>query len=160
MGPSNGLLCEDGSFSHHRNPHRFLQSEVLRLPFPTLEPWVAWSVSLPSCSSWFIHMQMWDHLLHQPQPRLSWSSRRHYAMSPLRPSCLSLPLLPVWMNVSSLTPWLLDFHTVWFSGSSGYFFFVFKLVVVLLLVVWGSKMYLPTPSSWPEVHFSSLSFFG
>ena len=28
------------------------------------------------------------------------------------PSCLSPPILPVWMNVSSLTPWLLDFHTV------------------------------------------------
>ena len=28
------------------------------------------------------------------------------------PSCSSPPLLPVWMNVSSLTPWLSDFHTV------------------------------------------------
>ena len=32
-----------------------------------------------------------------------------------------LPLLPVWMNVSSLTPWMSDFHTVWFYGSSGCF---------------------------------------
>ena len=28
------------------------------------------------------------------------------------PSCLSPPLLLVWMNVSSLSPWLSDFHTV------------------------------------------------
>ena len=42
----------------------------------------------------------------------------------LHPVCLSLPLLPVWMNVSSLTPWLLDFHTVWFSGSSGCLLFL------------------------------------
>ena len=28
------------------------------------------------------------------------------------------------MNVSSLSPWLLDFHTVWFSGSSGWFLFL------------------------------------
>ena len=28
------------------------------------------------------------------------------------PSCPSLPLLLVWMNFSSLTPWLSDFHTV------------------------------------------------
>ena len=37
--------------------------------------------------------------------------------------CLSIP---VCMNVSSLTPWLLDFHAVWFSGSSGccVFFFI------------------------------------
>ena len=33
--------------------------------------------------------------------------------------CPSPLLLPVWMNVSSLTPWLLDFHTVQFSVSSG-----------------------------------------
>ena len=40
------------------------------------------------------------------------------------PSCSSPPLLPVWMNVSSLTPWLLDFHTVRFSVSSGCFLFL------------------------------------
>ena len=28
------------------------------------------------------------------------------------PGCPSPPLLPVWMNVSSLSPWLSDFHTV------------------------------------------------
>ena len=35
----------------------------------------------------------------------------------------------------------------WQFGS----FFVFKFVVNLLLVVWGSKVYLPMPPSWPEV---------
>ena len=44
--------------------------------------------------------------------------------SPVCPSCLSLPLLPVWMNVSSLSPWLSDFHTVRFSVSSGCFLFL------------------------------------
>ena len=39
------------------------------------------------------------------------------------PSCPSPPLLPVWMNVSSLTSWLSDFHTVQFSISSGCFCF-------------------------------------
>ena len=38
------------------------------------------------------------------------------------PSCLSPPHLPLWMNVS-LIPWLSDFHSVWFSGSSGCFCF-------------------------------------
>ena len=38
--------------------------------------------------------------------------------------CESPPLLPVWMNVSSLTPWLPDFHTVRFSVSSGCFLFL------------------------------------
>ena len=54
-------------------------------------------------------------LLHNPPPRwVRWPP----------PGCLSPPLLPVWMNVSSLTPWLLDFHTVRFSVSSGCFLFL------------------------------------
>ena len=51
--------------------------------------------------------------VHQPPPCLESSL----------PSCPSLPLLPVWMNVSSLSPWLSDFHTVQFSVSSGCFCF-------------------------------------
>ena len=39
-GLSNELSCEAGSFSHHLIPHRFFQSEILRLYFPTQEPWV------------------------------------------------------------------------------------------------------------------------
>ena len=42
------------------------------------------------------------HWVCQPQPFCKSSS----------PSCLSLPLLPVWMNVFSLAPWFSDFHTV------------------------------------------------
>ena len=54
------------------------------------------------------------------------------------------------MNVSSLSPWLLDFHTVRFSVSSGGFFF-FLIVVILLLVVGGGTVCLPMPPSWMEV---------
>ena len=39
-------------------------------------------------------------------------------------TCLPLPLPPVWMNVSPLTPWLSDFHTVRFSSSSCYILFL------------------------------------
>ena len=38
--------------------------------------------------------------------------------------CLSPPLLPVWVNVSSVSPWLSDFHTVQLSVSSGCFLFL------------------------------------
>ena len=34
VGLSKKLSCEAGSFSCHLNPHRFFQSEVLRLYFP------------------------------------------------------------------------------------------------------------------------------
>ena len=86
-----------------------------------LEPWVTLSVLLPSCSSRFICMWMWDHLVPQPLPCFTSSL----------PGCLSLPLLLVCMNVSSLTPWLLDFHTVRFSVISGCFLFL-----NLLLFFW------------------------
>ena len=68
VGLFNELSCEPGSFSHHPNPYRFFQSEALRFYFPELEPWVAWSVLLSSCSSRFICMQMWDCPLCQPLP--------------------------------------------------------------------------------------------
>ena len=50
VGLSNELSCEVGYFSSC-SPHRFLPSEILRLYFLMLEPWIVWSVSLPSCSS-------------------------------------------------------------------------------------------------------------
>ena len=49
---------------------------------------------------------------------------RRLAMHPVCASCPSLPLLQVWMNVSSLAPWLSDFHAVHFSDSSGGFLFL------------------------------------
>ena len=47
----------------------------------------------------------------------------HYHTTSSLPQLSTLPFLPVWMNVSSLNPWLSDFHTSWFSGSSGCFLF-------------------------------------
>ena len=97
-----------------------------------LDPWVAWSIWLPSCFSLFICTQMWDCLVCQLPPHpvseqphcTSWSSSSCPAVSPLHPSCPSLPLLLVWMNVFSLTLWLSDFHTAQLSGSPGCFLFL------------------------------------
>ena len=86
----------------------------LRLYFPELEPWVAQSVSLPSWSSRFICKRMWGHPVRQPPPSRESSE----------PGCPPPPLLPFWVSVSSLTPWLLDFHTVPFSVSSACFLFL------------------------------------
>ena len=46
------------------------------------------------------------------------------AASPFHPGCPSPPLLPVWMNVSFLSPWLSYFHVVRVSLSSGCFLFL------------------------------------
>ena len=63
----------------------------------------------------------------RPTLHQSWSA------SPLHPSCLSSPLLPVWMNVSFLSTW---------CQTSLPFDFL------LVLVVRGGTVCLPTPPSW------------
>ena len=97
-----------------------------------LEPWVVQSVSLPSCSSQFICTRMWDCPLHQPpahrvhqllpclsatalpaqlhNPPHRWVCQLPPCSESSPPGCPSLVLLLIWM--SSLTPWLLDFHTI------------------------------------------------
>ena len=73
-------------------------------------------------------------------------------VSPVCPGCPSPPLLPVWMNVSSLSPWLSDFRTVRFSVSSGFFFFYFKLLLSFFLLCEEVQcVCLPTPPSWLEL---------
>ena len=131
MGLSNEVSCEPGSFSCCSKPHRFLQPEVLRPYFPRLEPWVVQSVSLPSCSSQFIHMQIWDCLLCQPPPTPVLQP------PPCRES--SLPQLPLSAPPTSLGERFFFISLVVRLPYSSIFwqfwlFFVFKFVVVLLVV--------------------------
>ena len=111
----------------------------LRLYFPALEPWVAWSASLPavppclsmcecgaagsaSTTLWGLVAEALPSPFHNPPPR--WVLQLPPCHKSSLPGCPSLPLLRVWMNVSSLSPWLSDFHTVQFSVSSGCFLFL------------------------------------
>ena len=139
MGLSNLYSCDTGSFSCCCNPHRFFSVRGFEALFSRTGALVVGSVSLPSCSSQFIHMQMWDRPLCQlaGPPATTWSQS-------------SPPLLPVWMNVSSLTPWLLDFHTVRFSGNSGYFVFLNLLLSFLWLCEEAKYIYL-------HLHLGSLT---
>ena len=66
------------------------------------------------------------------------------------PISVTLPLLPVWVNVVSLNPWLSNFHTAWFSDSSGCYLF-WDIVVILSVAERGGKVCLPMPPSWLEV---------
>ena len=123
MDLSNELSCEAGIFSCCcLNTHRCFQLEILRLYFPMLEPWVVWSVSVTSCSCWFICVRIWDSPGCKPLP--CWVCQPLPCHESSLPGCPAPPFLPVLMNVSSLTPWLLDFHTVQFSVSSGCFLFL------------------------------------
>ena len=158
MGLSSKLSCEAGSFSHCCKPHRFFQLEILRLYFPALEPWVARSALLPSCSSCIIHVSMGLPTLPataSPSPGLQPPPCRE----PSPPGCLSPPLLPVWMSVSSLTPWLSDFHTVRFSGSSGYILFLNLLLSVFWFCKEAQCVYLRLPLGQKLLH-SNLNISG
>ena len=148
MSPSNKLSCEAMSFSCCLNPHRFFQSEVLRLYFSCSVTLGCTICLAPQCSSWFTHTQVWYCPLHQPLLVLTQSSSCCLAVSPVCPSCPSLLLLLVWMNVSSLTPWLSDFHTVRFSVSSGYFLFLNLLLSFLWLCKEAQCIYLHVHLGW------------
>ena len=84
----------------------------------------------------------------------TWSSSNHLAAHPLCPCYPSPPLLSVWMNVSSLIPWLSDFYTVQFSGSSSYFLFL----SLLLSFFWLCKEAKCMPPSCPEVLNNTFLF--
>ena len=94
----------------------------LRLYFPTLELWVVCSVARSTSCCLARQLQLCPPC--STIRHLVGSASRHLASSPLCPGCPSPHLLPVWMNVSSLSPWLSDFHTVQFSVSSGCFLFL------------------------------------
>ena len=116
-------------------------SEVLRLYFTTLEPWVAWSAWLPRCSSWFICMQMRDCPFYELWPcHTSYLPRLPISNLPTSlDECLFFNSLVVRLQYS------LVFWQFWL-------FFVFKFVVVLLLVVWGGKVSWPMPPYWLVVY--------
>ena len=59
---------------------------------------------LPATTLWGLLAAAWPVPFHNPPPHCV------HQPPPCRQS--SPPLLPVWMNVSSLSPWLLGFHTV------------------------------------------------
>ena len=102
MGLSNRLSCETGSFFYNHNP----------FPHPT-DFTARGFESLISCTK-----TVGFAVCPTPQLFFLAYSSVNVGPSPMRSATLpypsfslppSLPLLPVWMNVS-LTPWLPDFH--------------------------------------------------
>ena len=91
--------------------------EVCFAPLPFLPVYLCENVG-----PWGLLAAAWPALFHHPPPR--WVRQPPPFLESFPPGCPSAPLLPVWMNVSSLTSWLLDFHTVQFSVSSGCFLFL------------------------------------
>ena len=100
-----------------------------------------WGFNFPC---WNSGLRGLSHSLVVP-PRLSthkcppWSTSHCLSVHLL---CLPPLFLPVWMNVSSLTPRLSDFHNVVFSSSSGCFCFFNWLVSFFWLGEEGKLLYL------------------
>ena len=118
-------------------PPRVFSIRGLRLYFPELEPWVVRSARSPAVPASLSKHECGasgsaSHLLVGsascslacPIPQSHWVHKPAPWLESSPSSCPCLPLLPVWKNVSSLTPWLSDFHTVRFSVSSGCFLFL------------------------------------
>ena len=141
------IFCEAGSFSCDCNPHRFLQPEILRLSFPAF---------------WDPRLHCLSHSLVIP-PGLS----THRCGK----SCPPATALP---TQSATFPGVL---CLFYQLDKGFFFnslvarlswslifwqfrllFVFKLVVILLLVVRGSEVFLHKPPSWLAAHLFSFFF--
>ena len=118
MGLSNELSCEAGSFSCCcLHPHRCFQSRGFISP--------GWNRGLWVCLTPQLFLPVYLHINVGPSCLQATASPGPpaTALSSL-PGCPSPPFLQVWMNVSSLTPWLSDFHTVQYSGRSVFFFLI------------------------------------
>ena len=127
MGLSSEFSCEAGSFSCCRLNPTGVFSQWFEALFPhtgTLGCGVCHPVHqlLPRRPAAALPTR-----LHNPPP--CWVCQPLPCCESSLPDRPSLPLLRVWVSVSSLSPWLLDFHTVRFSVSPGCsLFFVFKLL--------------------------------
>ena len=135
MPPSNRLSYETGNFSCSHNTHKFLRAEVLRLYYPSTD-----TLDCTVCLILQLFLLVYPHcnvgLLSQPAAAsLDLSDSCCFTTCILCLHCPSLPLLTVWMNVSSLTPCFLDFQYSSIFWQFWGFFVVVKLVVIFLLVV-------------------------
>ena len=135
----NELCCETRNFSHCLNPKGFYSQRFGGFISPHWNPGLQ-TFSLPSCSNWFILMQMWD----RPVATLpAWSSRHHLATCPLCPSDQSECFFFGSLVVS--LPYNLVFWQFWLF---------FKFVVFFLLVCKETKcIYLQLYLGWKS-HFS------
>ena len=105
-GPFKWTLLRNQPFLPLIPPHWVLKPEVMRLSLLDTGSfgWAVWSSAGIACTqgispkSYPPHVNMAPHI---PPPQLL---PLHTTLCPLHPSFLSLPLLPIWMDMESLNP--------------------------------------------------------
>ena len=151
MGLSNDLSCEAGSFSHPQPSHVFSVRG-----FEALFPQTG-TLGCGVCLTSQLFLPVYPHanvgLPSMPAATLPTPVFQPLPCCESSPSsCLSLPLLPMWMNVFSLTPWLLGFHKVQFSVSSGCILFLNLLLSFFWLCEEAKYIYLCFHLGWKTIN--------
>ena len=142
VGLSNQLSCEAGSLSHCRSTPTRVFNQRFEASLPSVGA-LGCAVCLAPQLLLLVYLDV-----NVGPPSLPATTLLQVLFAQLPVSALP----PVWVSVSSLTPWLLNFRTVRLDFLSDLVVFCFE-IVVLLLVVRGGTVCLSTPPSWPEVLF-------
>ena len=147
MSFSNGRSCETGSFSCLHNPHRISTVRGFDSSVSCAE-----TLALVVCVTPQLFLPAYRLMnVGPPCPpattSLAWSVALPCVISTQPPVTAPPTDLDEYFFFNSLVVRLLYSSVFW----QFCLVFVFKLVVVLLLVVRGSKTYLPIPPFWPEV---------
>ena len=153
-------------------PTGFYSQKLWGFIFPMLEPWTAWSVlglGLRAPKEYlliFIHdTWMWDHPFWQHRHRSLTTTASLLPHTTISPPQFPGSSPPAFLDEYALFKYLvarLPYSSILWQF---WLFFVFRLVVILLMVVWRRKACLPMPSSWPEVcnegilNLASVYFF-
>ena len=77
---------------------------------------------------------------------------------PLHPGYLSSPFLPIWINISSLTPWLFDFHPYSSIFWQFWVFFLFLNWLLSFFWFWGKAkcIYIYIHLSWKPIYIKYI----
>ena len=146
MSLSNGLSCETGSFPHCHNPHRCFAAGGFESLVSHSE-----TLGFEVCLTPPLFLLAY---LHANVGSPGWAAALLCHVSSLPRLLMSTP--PSGLVECFFTPWCrisMQFDFLEFC-----LFFVFKLVIILLLVGWESEVFLPMPLSWPELR--RLPFWG
>ena len=149
-GPFQWTLLRDWQFLPPLQPPLVFTAR----DYDTLSSWLqnpglhglawGWDGSLPRCPSQFLYAAR-----ECGTARSASCCCLATTLCPRHPNSVSLPFLPIWINISTLK--LSCWTSRQFSFLAVLIIFVLRLVVILLMIVQGGQVCLLTPPSWAGV---------